>query len=169
MDRYLLSAVLLLATSSVAMVLARGLSTVGQPETIGATATVTELHSGVPVTARVDTGARTSSLHCGPDDLVIVDPAPTPEANIRKRAKLRVENEQGESVWIETKIHSRVEVSNAEHVEWRYCVELPLILNGAEFRTLVTLNDRSSMNYRMLLGRNFLKGRYLVDVTQDSL
>ena len=33
---------------------------------------------------------------------------------------------------------------------------------------LVTLNDRTDMEYPLLLGRNFLRGDFLVDVAQDA-
>jgi hypothetical protein len=33
---------------------------------------------------------------------------------------------------------------------------------------LVTLNDRTSMDYPLLVGRNFLHGDFLVDVDMDK-
>ena len=134
---------------------------------IGATAQVIEQSSGVVLTARVDTGARITSLHCADDDLVIEDCSAVAEENTGKRARLRVHNKPGKSSWIETHIHSCVEVCNAEHAEIRYCVKLPLRYGKVERPTLVTLNDRSTMTYRLLLGRNFLHGNFLVDVTKE--
>ncbi len=134
---------------------------------IGATAQVVEQSSGVVLTARVDTGARITSLHCAEKDLVIEDRSAIPEENRGKRARLRVHNKPGISSWVETRIHSLVEVCNAEHAEIRYCVELPLRYGGVERPTLVTLNDRSTMTYRLLLGRNFLRGNFLVDVARE--
>ena len=42
---------------------------------------------------------------------------------------------------------------------------MTLIVEEVEREVLVSLNDRSRMSYTMLLGRNFLDGQFLVDVT----
>ncbi len=147
---------------------AADLSGTNSINTIGATANITEDSSGVALTARVDTGARATSLHCSEDDLVIIDESPIAEENIGKPARLRVQNVNGESAWISTRIDSHIEVRNAEHAERRYCVVLPLQHKGVRKRTLVTLNDRSTMSYRMLLGRNFLDGNFVVDVSRQG-
>lgn len=138
------------------------------PPTVGATASLTELSSGVELIARVDTGAAVTSLHCGADDLVIEDPADDPEANVDKRVRLRVANTPGDAAWVETRIESCREVRNAEHAEVRYCVRLPLRLGRVRKSVLVTLNDRSTMSYRLLLGRNYLDGEFLVDVSRPG-
>ncbi len=139
-----------------------------KPGVIGATAGVTELNSGIAITARVDTGARMTSLHCGEGDLEIIDASLEAEQNIGKSARLRVTNDAGESTWVKTRIDSYIEVRNSEHSELRYCVVLPLAYHGYEQPTLVSLNDRSTMSQRMLLGRNFLSGNFMVDVTLNS-
>ncbi len=36
--------------------------------------------------------------------------------------------------------------------------------NDASKTVLVTLNDRNAMQFRLLLGRNWLRGDYIVDV-----
>ncbi len=48
--------------------------------------------------------------------------------------------------------------------EERYKVRLTLRLHEVKKRVLVTLNDRFHMKYPMLLGRNFLRGDFIVDV-----
>lgn len=40
---------------------------------------------------------------------------------------------------------------------------------GREYAIKLSLRDRSSMKYPMLLGYNFLKGKFLVDVSKDNL
>jgi hypothetical protein len=40
-----------------------------------------------------------------------------------------------------------------------------LTVAGVQREVLVSLNDRSRMSYSMLLGRNFLEGKFVVDVT----
>ncbi|MDH5425701.1 MAG: RimK/LysX family protein [Gammaproteobacteria bacterium] len=54
----------------------------------------------------------------------------------------------------------------------RPVVNLWLCLGHQKYLTPVNLSDRQAFNYRMLIGRSFLKGRFLVDsgvsMTQSS-
>jgi hypothetical protein len=47
-------------------------------------------------------------------------------------------------------------------------VPLKLRWQDVEKKVLVTLNDRNNMKYPILLGRNFLRGDFLVDVNLDG-
>ena len=135
---------------------------------IGATALFEERVSGLTFTARIDTGARLTSIHCGPGDLEIEQGSASRLENVGKKARLRVSNKYGESDWIDTHIDSITEVRNADHAEIRYCVLLPLIYDGIERNVVVTLKDRSTMTFALLIGRNFLKGAYVVDVSDPG-
>lgn len=135
-----------------------------EPQILGETAVITEVTSGVEFTARVDTGAAVSSIHVASDDVVIVDEAPKPNENIAKKVLLRLDNGQGEKAWVETHIEDYVEVRNAEKAEHRYRVSLPLQCGGVKKIAKVNLNDRSRMTYRLLLGRDFLRDDFVVDV-----
>ncbi len=139
-----------------------------QRQVIGPTAEVTEANSGVAFTARVDTGAAVTSLHCTPDDVVIHDAANDPRDNIGKPVRLRLANCRGEGAWVETRISDYVEVRNAEAAEHRYRVRLPLRYRGVQKQAIVNLNDRSQMTFRMLLGRDFLEGDFVVDVAPSG-
>lgn len=145
-----------------------GVSDPAEPQVIGPTAAITEVSSGVEFTARVDTGAASTSLHCTPEDFVIVDPSDDPLENLNKPARVRIENRLGDASWIETRIIDYVEVRNAEAAEGRYKIRLPLYCQGVQKEAVVNLNDRSHMSYRMLLGRDFLAGQFLVDVARDA-
>ena len=134
------------------------------PAIIGETAAVTEVSTGVEFTARVDTGAAVSSIHVEPDDVEIVDESPKPEKNVSKKVRLRLDNGEGEKAWVETRIEDYVEVRNAERAEHRYRVRLPLECDGVQKLAVVNLNDRSAMTYRLLLGRDFLRDDFVVDV-----
>jgi hypothetical protein len=46
-------------------------------------------------------------------------------------------------------------------------VPLTLRWKGVEKTVSVTLNDRNGMEYPLLLGRNFLRGDFVVDVDID--
>lgn len=132
---------------------------------IGATATVTEVSSGLPFAARVDTGATSCSIHC--EAFEIDNPSDDPKENVGKPVRFLVKNNEGESQWIESKIADHVIVRTAEQKDERYKVRLNIRWQDVEKKVLVTLNDRENMHYPLLLGRNFLKGDFLVDVTLD--
>jgi len=109
------------------------------------------------VVARIDTGANTSSIHC---DKVWVE---------------RIQNKQVlcasllRKTTVVTKFPrfklKKVKSSNG-HVQTRYTVKLTVHFSGDEFETEFTLSNRDNMNHAVLLGRKFLKRRYLVDVSR---
>jgi hypothetical protein len=51
----------------------------------------------------------------------------------------------------------------------RFLVTTPVHLNGHKVRTQFTLFDRSDMKYQVLLGRKFLRGRFVVDVSRKHV
>ncbi len=108
------------------------------------------------VEAKIDTGAYTSALHY---------------------QRLRVRTEDGVKRLVvtfqmgglrKTKVFrsfKRVTVksSNGE-TSRRYLISTQVKLAGHVVRTQFTLFDRSDMKYQVLLGRKFLRGRFVVDV-----
>lgn len=112
--------------------------------------------------ARVDTGARTSSIHA---ERIEVDSPGDPRG---KSISFYVVTKAGQSTKIESRVHSVVKVRTAEKSEHRYVVPLVMTWNGSKKTVLVTLNDRSNMEYRLLLGRNWLQGDFVVDVEKNN-
>ena len=55
-------------------------------------------------------------------------------------------------------------VRTQEGLERRPVVELDICLGTSRIRTMVNLNDRSMVKYPLILGRNFLKENFVVDV-----
>lgn len=133
---------------------------------IGAVATITEVSTGLPFPARVDTGATTCAIHY--EELEIEDASERPEENVGKRVRIRVKNPDGEEDWISTKIVDHVVVRTTTDDDERYKVRLKLRWQDVEKQVLVTLSDREKMKYPVLLGRNFLRGDFLVDVNLDG-
>jgi hypothetical protein len=133
---------------------------------LGATADVVELQSGMTLKARVDTGASICSLHC--EQIEIIDPAAEPEENSGKKVRFLLESPDGKSHWLEATILGFAGVRQASGTSGRYRVRLRLSCNGIEKDTLVSLNDRSEMQYPLLLGRDFLADDFVVDVSRDN-
>lgn len=111
------------------------------------------------LTAKIDTGALSSALHvenvsCWEDGLVTFD---VPLANGRRSH-------------VEAQLVRRAQVrSTSGKIEWRNFVSTRLCLGPMEREIEIGLVDRSSMNYRMLLGRAALAGDCIVDPARSFL
>ena len=131
-------------------------------QVIGPTAEVVAEDGDLTFAARVDTGAATTSVHV--DKVVIEDESPKKSENVGKTVRFRMSNHNGQKEWVVRKIADVGVVKTSERKEERYKVKLTLECNAVKKRVLVTLNDRSKMQYPLLLGRNFLQNDFLVDV-----
>lgn len=141
---------------------------VGPTAVLGETASITEVSTGVEFTARVDTGAAVSSIHVEPEDVVIEDESPKPVENVAKKVHLRLDNGEGEKAWVEARVEDYVEVRSANGAEHRYQVRLPLQCGEVQKFAVLNLKDRSDMTYRLLLGRDFLRDDFVVDVAHQG-
>ena len=137
-----------------------------QVRLIGATTVVTEVSTGTSLPARVDTGATSCSIHCLA--MEIKDPADDPRDNIGKPVRFLVKKNDGEDMWVESKIVDHVTIRTSEKDDERYKVRLRLRWEDVEKKVVATLNDRQNMKYPMLLGRNFLRDDFLVNVSLDT-
>lgn len=108
---------------------------------------------------RVDTGAKTSSLHVDnieeftKDDALWIAFDIHPDVYdidevIRKKAKV-----------VDIK---KVKSSTATK-QRRYVIHTKITMANKSWTIRLTLTDRSKMTYRMLLGREAMKGRFVVD------
>jgi hypothetical protein len=121
---------------------------------------------GLPaVKAKVDTGAKTSSLHAF--DLE------TFREDGRERVRFGVHPlQQNErlTVWAEADVvDERHVTSSSGHEELRVVICTPLRLGDLTWPVEITLTDRRSMRLRMLLGREALGGHLLVDASASFL
>jgi hypothetical protein len=111
------------------------------------------------LSARVDTGARTSALH-------VENVRELPGSRVRFDVRLR-RDDPGARVTVETKVSRRAPVrSSTGDVAPRLFVKAHIRLGGREHQIEVGLVDRRHMAFRMLLGRSALERLYLVDVTK---
>lgn len=140
--------------------------TVVQKRVIGATATLMEKKSELLFHARVDSGAKSCSLHI--EDLKIENEEEKMADNIGKVVRFQIKNGNGESHWLEAKIAGYVIIKTTDSRERRYKVPLTFRYKDFEKQVLVTLNNRANMEFPLLLGRNFLRDDFVVDVSVDS-
>ena len=131
-------------------------------QVIGPTTEVLALDGKLTFAARVDTGAATTSVHV--DKVVIEDESPKKSENVGKTVRFLIGNHNGQQEWVVRKIADVGVVKTSERQEERYKVKMTLKCNDVKKQVSVTLNDRSNMQYPLLLGRNFLQNDFLVDV-----
>lgn len=112
--------------------------------------------------ARIDTGARVTSIHA--TGIEVAEPNPEKKDNVGKTVTFDVTRADGGSRQISGEIVEVAKVRNAQGVEYRYVVELTLVWDGDSKKVQVNLRDRSAMTYKLLIGRNWLRDDYLVDV-----
>ena len=117
------------------------------------------------IKAKIDTGARTSALHA-----YFVEPY-----------------EQGEQLWVRFGVHpqqdnrrrklicqapvidEREVTDSGGHREGRYVIRTRLVIGKIDKSIEVTLTNRDTMKFRMLLGRTALTSDFLVDAAASFL
>lgn len=112
--------------------------------------------------ARIDTGAKTTSLHAVNIEEV--------EQRGELFVKFQTVDNEGKTVEVVRKVDTTQKVSNtAGFVSKRYVIKEKIKMGNIEREVLVNLNDRSKMDYKFLVGRNLLLGRFIVDVARSHV
>ncbi len=130
---------------------------------IGPVARLNVVEAQLSYLARIDTGASKTSIHA--ENMRVIDGDMEDwDNNIGKTIRFDTANESGTGATIEAEIADVLHIRNSQGSEDRYVVWLHVGETGKERRILVTLKERGPMNYKLLIGRNWLQGQYLVDV-----
>lgn len=117
------------------------------------------------IRARIDSGAQTSSIHAANiqpfnrdgEQWVSFDIYPLPESR-----RVVIKNE--------CQVVSVKKVKNTGGIsESRYVIKTPLTIGDATFDIELTLANRDAMGFRMLLGREAMNDRFLVDPSRSYL
>lgn len=112
-----------------------------------------------PVKAKIDTGARTSTLHAFGLSQHQRDGAPWVSFEVHPVQRSRL---QATAVSYPVKGFRRVR-SSSGHSELRPVIRTPVQIGDHNFDIDVTLTSRDEMGFRMLLGRAAVRRRFLVD------
>ena len=112
------------------------------------------------IVARIDSGARSSSAHCDKIWIETLGGKRILCCHFLKRSHKVVRFEKYKK--------RKVKSSNGTY-QSRYVVQLKIKLGNFAKLTDVTLTDRSTMNYTVLLGRKFLINNFLIDVSRSYM
>ncbi|MFZ1537314.1 MAG: RimK/LysX family protein [Chromatiaceae bacterium] len=115
---------------------------------------------GIPaIKAKLDTGARTSALHA-----FFTEPFRENGISMIRFGVRPLQRRQGLTVICTAAVLDQRLVSDSGgHRETRWVIATPARLGEDEWTLELTLTDRDSMLFRMLLGRSAMSGRLLVD------
>jgi hypothetical protein len=133
---------------------------------IGETAWIRVGGVSFPYLARIDTGARITSIHA--TKVNITDGSKEPEKNIGREITFTTVNRDGKSQQLTGRIKRISTIRNSQGIEQRYIIELALSWKNVIKTVEVNLRDRSRMTYKLLIGRNWLSGDFLVDVDMKA-
>ena len=111
----------------------------------------------IGIVAKVDTGAYTTALHChdiketdGVLCFKLLDPT---HPDYTEREQRFTE-------------YSQKEIKNSfGEVEKRYIIKTVIKIGRKRIKALISLTDRGTMRYPVLIGRKLLKNRFVVDVS----
>ena len=109
--------------------------------------------------AKIDTGARSSSLHAIDQRLSRRDGVDWVSFEVHP-----LQRRDDFAIACEAPVHDRRRVrSSSGAAQWRYVVRTRLHWMGLDFDVDLTLADRTVMGFRMLIGREAIRGHLLVD------
>lgn len=117
------------------------------------------------IKARVDSGAKTSALHA-----VNISPFVKEGENWVKFDINPIQNNSKTIIHCEARlVDKRIVKSSSGFREQRYVISTSLVFGEENWAIEMTLTNRDSMGFRMLLGREAMSGRVLVDPEQKYL
>lgn len=109
-----------------------------------------------PFSARMDTGAETSSLDVGKITFFERDGEKWAAFNL-------INKESGEQHRFEKRIERKITIRRIHGNEQRIAVTMDVKFDNQKFNTKFTLADRTKFDYQALVGRNIITGRVIID------
>ncbi|MBE9221630.1 ATP-dependent zinc protease [Cyanobacterium stanieri LEGE 03274] len=117
------------------------------------------------IKAKIDTGAKTSALHAFNVKIVEKDNQNIVEFEIHP-----IQKDNQTSIFTTAPLLEYRTVKNSGGIaETRPVIETKIILGNISWAIALTLTNRDSMGFRMLLGRDAVKNRFLVDTGNSFL
>lgn len=111
--------------------------------------------------AKVDTGADSNALHC--DHIEIEDD----KVSFTLLDEVH-EAYHGKRMTFPIYKIKKIKSSNGT-VQMRPSIKVSVKFMGKNYKSVISLTNRADMKFPMLIGRRFLKDRFLVDVSKEYL
>ena len=106
------------------------------------------------VEAKIDTGAYTSSIHCKHIQQI--------SRNGQNLLEFRL---MDDSIHTVEEYKQKLIRNSFGETEERFIIKTLIRIGKKKIMTTVSLSDRGSMRYPVLIGRRLLKGKFIVDVS----
>nr|WP_251359915.1 RimK/LysX family protein [Kangiella sp. TOML190] len=111
---------------------------------------------------KIDTGAKTSSLHA--TDIEVFNKADIPWVRFKTVSPL------GEAITVESELFDKREVKSSNgQIQARYVIKTLLEMGGEQWSIQLTLANRKRMRFKMLLGRRAMKHIRVLPTKADLL
>jgi hypothetical protein len=137
-----------------------------QPPAIGWREWVSMPELGVKrIKAKIDTGARSSSVHAFDVKTFFKEDQEFVQFSIHPAQG----RDQPEIAAVAPILERRLIRSSNGEAEYRIVIRATLSLLGQQFPIDLTLANRDAMGFRMLIGREALRGRFVVDAQRSFL
>ena len=129
-------------------------------EVIGWVENAYVLPGKVLVKAKIDTGAKSSSLHCNCVNKFLRDG--------ERWVEFSLTDVDGKQVSVEKKVIRTVKIKrHFGDMQKRDVIRLGICIGNQYEESDVSLIDRSGFNYNLLIGREYLKEKFIVDSSQQ--
>lgn len=117
------------------------------------------------IKAKVDTGARTSTLHA-----YFVEPFSDVEGEkVRFGIHPVQHNDKITATCVAPVVDIRIVTDSGGHQENRFVIKTPIQIGGYEWNIEMTLTNRDTMLFRVLLGRTAMRNRIIVNPAKSYL
>ena len=113
--------------------------------------------------AKIDTGADSNALHC--DDIIINEKKEEVSFTLLDEVH---ESYHGKRMTFPIYKLKKIKSSNGV-VQIRPSIKVSVKFFGKKYKSVISLTNRADMKFPMLIGRLFLKDRFLVDVSEEYL
>lgn len=109
--------------------------------------------------ARIDSGAKRSSMHA--ENIVPF------ERDGKDWVHFEIVNKKNERIQVKKEVVKKIKVKrHMQKGQERYVVKMRLNISSLSYLVELSLTDRSQYEYPVLVGRNYLKGNAIVDVSK---